>query len=145
MKNDLRYTLLKPLSPAGERNKCMDRVNDIVEEMLTHGIDRKACLVAVGGGVIGDLGGFAASIALRGINLIQVPTSLMAMVDSSIGGKTGVDSDQGKNLIGSFYIPAFVVINVNFLKTLDDRNFRNSLVESIKMACIRDKEMFEQL
>jgi len=98
-----------------------------------------------GGGVVGDLAGYVASSFLRGVKLIHIPTSILAMCDSSIGGKVGIDSPQGKNLIGAFYQPSKVIINIQFLKTLDDRNFRNGLVEVIKMGVVFNQSLFELL
>ena len=100
------------------------------------GLTRKDTIIAVGGGVVGDIAGFAASTYMRGIDFIQVPTTLLACVDSSVGGKTGIDTSFGKNLLGSFYQPKAVIINTNFLKTLDDRQFKTGLGEVVKYTFI---------
>jgi 3-dehydroquinate synthase len=128
---------------AGEASKTMGTVSEIVGRLVALGASRKSFLVALGGGVVGDVTGFAASIFKRGIGYIQVPTSLIAQVDSSLGGKTGVDTREGKNLVGTFYHPKGVVIDPSFLSTLPEREFRNGLSEVIKYAIIADKELFE--
>tara|TARA_R110002096_G_scaffold200639_11_gene384715 strand:- start:8683 stop:9792 length:1110 start_codon:yes stop_codon:yes gene_type:complete len=129
--------------PAGESSKSMNVVTYICREMLKLGFDRKAFVVALGGGVIGDLAGFCASIFQRGVPYIQVPTTVLSQVDSSVGGKTGVNTPEGKNLLGAFHQPKLVIADVDTLKTLPDREFREGFAEIIKHAAIRDAEMIE--
>ena len=133
------------LLPAGERYKTPRSIQKIYDRALELKLERSSTLVALGGGVIGDMTGFAAATWLRGINFVQVPTSLLAMVDASIGGKTGVNHPQGKNLIGAFYQPRFVLIDPDTLKTLARREFRAGMAEVIKYGVIWDLELFEQL
>ncbi len=120
----------------GEKEKTFKTCQKILDKALKLKLTRKDYIIAVGGGVCGDIAGFAASIYMRGIHLIQIPTTLLACVDSSVGGKTGVDTRFGKNLIGSFYQPDCVFINTNFLKTLDERQFKTGLGEVVKYAFI---------
>jgi 3-dehydroquinate synthase len=131
--------------PDGERTKSLRWVARVLNELLRHRYERKAWLVALGGGVIGDLAGFAASIYLRGLPFVQVPTTLVAQVDSSIGGKTGVNHLLGKNLIGTFYQPKLVLIDPGALRTLPPREYRAGLAEVIKYGVIADAEFFEFL
>ena len=128
--------------PDGEREKNLDRVSKIYHEMTRKGVTRKAALIAFGGGVVGDIGGFVAATYLRGIPFIQLPTTLVAQVDSSVGGKTGVDLPEGKNLVGAFNQPKWVVIDTNFLKTLPAREFRCGMAEVVKTAIIGDEKLF---
>lgn len=129
--------------PAGEKSKNLDTVRDLYRILVSLKLDRQSTLVALGGGVVGDITGFVAATFLRGINFIQVPTSLLAQADSSIGGKTGVDFEGGKNLIGAFYQPRFVFINVNTLRTLPERDLKSGLAEVIKHGLILDKDFYE--
>lgn len=129
--------------PDGEENKSMEILQSILDKCLTIGLDRKATLIALGGGVIGDMVGFAAAIYQRGINFIQVPTTVMAMVDSSVGGKTGVNHPLGKNMIGAFHQPQCVFIDTGSLDTLPDRELQSGVSEIIKYGLIRDAEFFE--
>src|SRR5579859_1219703 len=131
--------------PDGERHKNMGSVTNILSEMVKAGADRKSIVLAFGGGVVGDMAGFAASIYMRGISVIQIPTTLLAQVDASIGGKTGVDLPQGKNLAGTFHQPHLVLIDVATLRTLPEREFRAGLFEVIKCAIIRDPQLFQFL
>jgi len=131
--------------PDGERTKSLRWVAKILNELLRRRYERKAWLVALGGGVIGDLAGFAASVYLRGIPFVQVPTTLVAQVDSSIGGKTGVNHRLGKNLIGTFYQPKLVLIDPGAPRTLPPREYRAGLAEVIKYGVIADAEFFEFL
>ena len=128
--------------PAGEKSKNMKTVSALLEKMLASGIDRKACVVALGGGVAGDVAGFAASIYMRGINFVQVPTTLLAMADSSIGGKTGVDLSGAKNSAGSFSQPKKVYACLEFLETLPKKEISNGMSEVVKHAIISDVEFF---
>ncbi len=144
--SNTEYNIIdKIIIPAGEKSKNINVVNDTLVRILAKGIDRKTTIIAFGGGVIGDLAGFVASIALRGINLVQIPTSLLAQIDSSVGGKTGINTESGKNLIGSFYQPKHVLIDIDFLNTLDDRQLKAGYAEMLKYAVIDDLEFFEWL
>ena len=131
--------------PAGEESKSLDTVGYLVGKLLENNLDRKSAVIALGGGVVGDLSGFTASIFMRGIPYIQVPTTLLAQVDSSIGGKTAVDTIEGKNLIGAFYQPKKVYIDPSLLKTLPKREFISGLAEVIKYGVIYDRKFFEYL
>ena len=131
--------------PGGDQTKNINQLNEIIEKVLTYGIDRQNVIIAFGGGVIGDIAGFAASILLRGINYIQVPTTLLSQVDSSVGGKTGINSKIGKNLIGSFHQPQAVLADINILKTLPNREFRAGFAEVVKYGLIKDLEFFNWL
>lgn len=129
----------------GEQNKCPERLLEVIRVMLAASFDRGDCLVAVGGGVIGDLGGFAAATYMRGIDFYNVPTTLLAQVDSSVGGKVAVDLDGYKNVWGTFYQPRAVVIDPEVLETLDRRQFGCGMAEIIKMFATSDTESFERL
>ena len=128
--------------PDGESVKTLRWVSYILDELVTHRFERRSVLVALGGGVIGDLAGFAASMYLRGIPFVQVPTTLVAQVDSSVGGKTGVNHPLGKNLIGAYYQPALVLSDTNMLQTLPEREWLAGLAEVIKYGVIADKTFF---
>jgi len=128
-----------------ESAKNLRSVEHIARSLCRAGADRKSLVIAVGGGVVGDVAGFAASAFLRGVQLVQVPTTLVAQVDSSIGGKTGVNLPEGKNLVGSFYPPRLVLTDPELLRTLPDREFRGGLAEVIKHAIIADAQMFVAL
>lgn len=128
--------------PAGEKSKTLKQAGEICEEMIAAGLDRRSFVIGLGGGVIGDLSGFVAAIYHRGIPHVQIPTTLLAMVDSSIGGKTGVNTADGKNLIGAVHQPALVIDDVNVLKTLPGREFNQGFAEVIKHAIIADAKMF---
>jgi len=129
----------------GEKNKTLKTVESIIEQLIKKNFYRDDCIIALGGGVVGDLAGFIASIYMRGISFIQIPTTLLAMVDSSIGGKTGVDSRFGKNLIGTFYQPEKTYIDVNFLTTLPEKEFKNGIAEIIKYGVIRNSKILKLL
>ncbi len=131
--------------PAGEVNKTLNTVRDLYEHLILEKFDRKDMLVALGGGVVGDLTGFAAATYLRGIGSIQIPTTLLSQVDSSIGGKTGVDFDAYKNMVGAFHMPRLVYMNLNVLKTLPDRQFACGMGEIIKHGLIQDSDYLEKL
>ena len=131
--------------PAGEPYKTLQSIEKIYDACLSLRLERSSTLVALGGGVIGDMTGFAAATWLRGINFVQVPTSLLAMVDASVGGKTGVNHPQGKNLIGAFYQPRLVLIDPNVLPTLPERELRAGMAEVIKYGVIWDRALFERL
>lgn len=129
----------------GEKNKRLKTVETLLDKMLGVGCDRESCIIALGGGVTGDIAGFLASVFMRGIDFIQIPTTLLAMADSSIGGKTGVNTSLGKNLIGSFHQPLAVIIDISTLSTLPDKELKNGYSEIIKMAAIRNKSLFKFL
>jgi len=131
--------------PAGESSKNMSTVMDITGRLLAEGADRGTLLVALGGGVVGDLTGFIASVYMRSVPYIQIPTTLVGQVDSAIGGKTAVDLPQGKNLLGTFYQPRAVFVDLNFLDTLPDKEFNNGLAEIIKYGIIEDEKLFQLL
>jgi 3-dehydroquinate synthase len=131
--------------PAGEENKHLNTMAAIYHDAVKAGLDRKSLIVALGGGVSGDIAGFAAATYMRGIEFIQVPTSLLAMVDSSVGGKTGVDLPEGKNLVGAFWQPKKVIIDPKLLTTLEMREVRCGLAEIVKYAIIIDAELFDIL
>lgn len=133
------------LIPDGEKNKNEKTLFFILKKMAELGVQRDACLVSVGGGVVGDVGGFAASIYMRGIKFIQIPTTLLAQVDASIGGKTGIDFYGIKNLIGSFHQPSLVLIDPLVLKTIDKRQYKTGLAEVIKYGIIQDEKMFREI
>ena len=126
--------------PAGEAHKTLDTVRDLYERLIREGYDRKDLLIALGGGVVGDLTGFAAATYLRGIDFIQIPTTLLSQVDSSIGGKTGVDFDAYKNMVGAFHMPRLVYMNLAVLSTLPRRQFASGMAEIIKHGLIQDQE-----
>lgn len=129
----------------GEKYKSLDTVASLYEQFLSSGINREDTIIALGGGIVGDVSGFAAASYLRGIRFVQIPTSLLAMIDSSIGGKTGVNLPQGKNLVGAFKQPGFVLIDPITLKTLPEAEIRAGLAEIIKHGLIADPALFESL
>ncbi len=137
--------IIKYVVPSGESNKGMEQFSSIVDFVLKSGVERSTPLLAVGGGVVGDLSGFVAASVLRGIPLIHIPTTLLAMVDSSIGGKTGVNHSTGKNLIGAFYQPKAVFADVTFLKSLPREEWVNGLSEILKYGMIEAPDIFAQL
>ncbi len=128
-----------------EAKKRLSTVEDVARQLVRAGADRRAIIVAVGGGVVGDVAGFAAATYLRGVRLVHVPTTVVAQVDSAIGGKTAVDLPEGKNLVGAFYPPKLVIIDRAFLRTLPHREFRSGLYEVIKYGVIADAKLFEFL
>ncbi len=131
--------------PAGEASKSLRQANRLFEKLPTLGLDRHSFLIALGGGVVGDLAGFVAASYLRGLALVQLPTSLLAQVDSSVGGKTGVNLPQGKNLVGAFYQPKLVLADTDTLGTLPPRELRSGFAEVIKHGAIRDAKFFAWL
>jgi 3-dehydroquinate synthase len=139
------FQVAQCLLPPGERYKTLSSIQKIYDAALEYRLERSSSIVALGGGVIGDMAGFAAATWLRGINFVQVPTSLLAMVDASIGGKTGVNHPKGKNLIGAFHQPRLVLIDPQVLATLPVREFRAGMAEVIKYGVIWDAELFERL
>lgn len=129
--------------PAGEENKNLETVKSLYSYLIEHKYGRKDILIALGGGVTGDLTGYAAATYLRGIDFIQIPTTLLAQVDSSVGGKTGVDFNQYKNMVGAFHQPRLVYMNLNTLKTLPDDQFASGMGEVLKSGLIRDGKFYE--
>ncbi len=130
---------------AGEQSKDLKNVGAVLNELAARRLERSSFVVALGGGVVGDLAGFVAATYLRGIDFVQVPTSLLAQVDSSVGGKTGVNLKAGKNLVGAFYQPRLVVCDIETFTTLPDREFRSGLAEIIKYGIIYDPKLFAYL
>ena len=130
---------------AGESSKSLESVEKICRKMIKTGHDRHVFVIALGGGVIGDLAGLVASVFYRGVPFIQIPTTIVSQVDSAVGGKTGVNTPEGKNLIGSFYHPKIVITDTITLSSLPEREFNEGFAEVIKHAAIRDKSMFEDI
>ncbi len=139
------FAVASCLLPDGESHKTLGSIQTLYDAALAHQLERSSAMVSLGGGVIGDMTGFAAATWLRGIRFVQVPTSLLAMVDASVGGKTGVNHPQGKNLIGAFHQPRQVVIDPEVLATLPVREFRAGMAEVIKYGIIWDLDLFEKL
>lgn len=131
--------------PAGEGSKCSGRLAELWEAMVEFGLTRTDVVAALGGGVVGDLAGFAAATVLRGVDFVQLPTTLLAQVDSSVGGKVAVDLDHGKNLAGAFWQPKLVLMDPATLETLDDKTFADGMAEVVKYGCIWDKPFFDFL
>jgi shikimate kinase / 3-dehydroquinate synthase len=131
--------------PHGEQHKTLDSVRQIWDAALQAGLDRRGIVLAIGGGVVGDLAGFAAATLFRGVRFVQVPTTLLAMVDASVGGKTAIDRPQGKNLIGAFHQPSAVVADIDLLATLPSRELHSGFAEVVKTALIGDRTLFERL
>ncbi|NJK99392.1 MAG: 3-dehydroquinate synthase [Spirulinaceae cyanobacterium RM2_2_10] len=139
------FAVATHIFPAGEPHKTLASIQQLYDTAHTHRLERRSTLLALGGGVVGDMTGFAAATWLRGVNFVQVPTTLLAMVDAAIGGKTGVNHPQGKNLIGAFYQPRAVIIDPQMLATLPRREFRAGMAEVIKYGVIWDADLFDQL
>jgi len=139
------YTVHPIVVPAGEASKSMEQVTHVCRELHRAGLDRGSFVVALGGGVIGDLAGFCAAIFNRGIPFLQLPTTIVSLVDSSVGGKTGVNLPEGKNLLGCFHQPAAVIADVDTLSTLPRREYREGFAEIIKHAAIRDAAMLDEI
>lgn len=131
--------------PAGESSKSMTQAEALCREMIRAGHDRKSVVLALGGGVVGDLAGFVAAIFYRGLPFVQIPTTIVAQVDSSVGGKTAVNVAEGKNLLGAFHQPTMVLVDPETLRTLPDREFNEGFAEAIKHAAIRDAAMLDDL
>jgi len=131
--------------PSGEKSKNLSQFGSLLHWILEQPIERNTPVIVIGGGVVGDLGGFVAASTLRGLPLFHIPTTLLAMVDSSIGGKTGINHSTGKNVIGSFYQPVGVFADTHFLSTLDKKEWTNGLSEILKYACIQDQGIFTSL
>jgi 3-dehydroquinate synthase len=136
------FSVVKNIIPDGEEYKSLTTLEQIYDELIANNFDRGTGLIALGGGVVGDIAGFAAATFLRGIPFVQIPTTLLAQVDSSVGGKTAVNHSLGKNLIGAFYQPQLVLIDVTTLNTLDPREVSAGLAEVIKYGIIKDSEFF---
>lgn len=139
------FDLLTVIIPDGEEHKNILTLQHIYSELLRYKLDRKSALIALGGGVVGDITGFAASTYMRGIAYIQIPTTLLAQVDSSVGGKTGIDHELGKNMLGTFWQPSLVWIDIETLKTLPKRELTAGIAEIIKYGVIYDEELFDFL
>src|SRR5262249_9259482 len=131
--------------PAGEQTKDFTHLAELSEKILSRGVERSSILIALGGGVIGDLTGFTASVLLRGLDFVQIPTTLLAQVDSSVGGKTGINTPQGKNLVGTFHQPSLVLADIGLLATLPPREFPNGYVEAAKYGLLGDAAFFAWL
>jgi len=129
--------------PQGEQSKCIETYTDILKTMVENGFTRTDCVIALGGGVVGDLAGFVASTYMRGIDFYNIPTTLLSQLDSSIGGKVAIDFNGVKNIVGAFYQPKKVIIDPNVLATLDKRQLHAGLCEAIKMSATYDSELFE--
>jgi len=140
LSNVLTYTF-----PQGETSKSIQVFSSIIDFLLRNNVKRDACLIALGGGVTGDLVGYVASSYLRGIDYIQIPTTLLSQIDSSVGGKVAINSDQAKNVIGSIYHPLMVLIDPDVLKTLSERQRNNGMGEMIKYGMIADRELFDKM
>ncbi len=143
--NEAGFSPVRIDIPDGEEFKTLATVNTVYDALMVAGFDRGCGLLALGGGVVGDLAGFVAATFLRGIPFVQIPTTLLAQVDSSVGGKTGVNHPLGKNLIGAFYQPRLVLIDVNTLATLSSRDYRAGFAEVVKYGVIRDQNFFYDL
>ena len=142
---DAGFEIFVSYVQSGENSKSFKSLEFTISELLDYGIERNDTIIALGGGVIGDLGGFISSIIYRGINFIQVPTTLLAQVDSSVGGKTAINIKQGKNLVGSFYQPKTVITDVSFLSSLSEREIKCGLAEIVKYGIIGDRDFFNWL
>lgn len=139
------YEPYKYVIEAGEKSKNLDTVRDIYKFLIGLKLDRQSTIIALGGGVTGDISGFVAATFLRGINFVQIPTTLLAQADSSVGGKVGVDLDGSKNIIGAFYQPKFVYMNVDSLRTLPERDLKSGLAEIIKHGVIKDADFLDYI
>ncbi len=139
------FKVLKFVFTHGEKHKTIDTVSDILEYMAEQNVTRKDCIIALGGGITGDISGYTASSYLRGIDFVQVPTTFLAAIDSSVGGKTGVNLKAGKNLAGAFYQPRAVICDTDTFSTLPSENFKEGVAEAIKYGIICDRELFSAL
>ncbi|WP_101773775.1 3-dehydroquinate synthase [Peptostreptococcus faecalis] len=143
--NESGFKVYKKVLEAGENSKKIDNIIEIYSSLSDKSITRSDLIIGIGGGVVGDVSGFIASTYLRGVSFVQIPTTLLAQVDSSVGGKTAVDTDFGKNMVGSFYHPKMVIIDPKVLLTLSERVFRDGMAEVIKYAFIRSEKLYELL
>lgn len=139
-----KYADIIPVE-GGEKSKCFSKLGELCSLFAQKKIDRKSCVIALGGGVVGDLAGFAAAVYMRGVDFYQIPTTLLAMVDSSVGGKTGINIAEGKNLVGAFHQPRGVFADTDFLKTLPKREFAAGMAEVVKCAVLGDEKLFDKL
>ncbi len=139
------FAVFTTIIPAGEKSKNINQLEKILNDVFKHQPERNSTFIALGGGVVGDITGFAASVLLRGVNFIQIPTTLLAMVDSSVGGKTGINNKFGKNLVGAFYQPKLVLADISLLKKLPKRELLAGYAEVVKYGLICDKPFFEYL
>ncbi len=139
------FTVVRYVIPHGEASKSATNLIALLEKMATEHLTRADCLVALGGGVVGDLGGFAAAVYLRGIRFVQIPTTLLSMVDASVGGKTAIDLSAGKNLAGAFHQPSLVLCDPDLLATLPPETFADGMAEVIKYAFISDRPLYDLL
>ena len=137
-----RYELKIYKLSANEKTKSLGMANKIIEQLLKNNFNRSDCVIAFGGGVVGDLSGFISSLTKRGVKFINIPTTLLAQVDASVGGKTGINSNQGKNLIGSYYQPDFILSDVSILKSLPQREIISGYGEILKHSIILDRKLF---
>ena len=138
---ELSFTIISP----GEKSKIYATYLSVISDLIAKGLKREHMIIALGGGVVGDLAGFVAATLYRGVPYIQIPTTLLAMVDSSIGGKTGIDLPEGKNLVGAFYSPKLVLVDMEFLNTLSPLEYRNGMAEVIKAGLIGDAALYAQV
>jgi 3-dehydroquinate synthase len=143
--SEVGVPITKTVVPSGERSKSVKQLERIWRASMRSGADRQTCFIALGGGVVGDLTGFAAASLLRGVRVVQIPTTVLAMVDSSVGGKTGINLPEGKNLVGAFFQPEAVFTDLEFLRSLPVREVRAGWAEIIKTAAIQDSRFFGQL
>ncbi|SHF83214.1 3-dehydroquinate synthase [Caldanaerobius fijiensis DSM 17918] len=139
------YEVVTSVIPAGEESKTMETAKGLLQQALKYGLDRTSCIAALGGGVVGDISGFVAATYMRGIDFVQIPTTLLAQVDSSVGGKVAVNLPEAKNIVGAFHQPRAVIVDVKTLKTLPERELKTGLAEVIKYGVIRDKGFFQWL
>ena len=142
---DKGFDVCKYVFPNGEHSKCSDNLNNIYDFLCKNSVTRTDSIIALGGGVVGDITGYASATYLRGVDYIQIPTTLLAQVDSSVGGKTAIDIPAGKNLVGAFKQPKCVICDIDTLKTLKRETFSDGMAEVIKYGCIKDSEFFEML
>lgn len=145
LKQQFSMPIFQTIIPAGEENKRLITVEQLYHDFLSSGLTRQDLVIALGGGVTGDITGFAAATFLRGVSLCQIPTTLLAQVDSSVGGKTGVDLPEGKNLVGAFYQPGLVLIDPMLLSSLPNAIFSDGMAEVIKYGCIRSKAILDMI
>src|SRR5438132_10363069 len=139
------FSLTQVVVPEGERAKSISVAQRGWDELLAAGIDRTSTVVALGGGAVGDLAGFVAATYMRGLNFVQLPTTILAQVDASIGGKTAIDHPRAKNLIGAFYQPRLVVVDPSTARSLPDREFRSGLAEMVKHGIVLDRAYFDDM
>ena len=139
------FTVYSYIFPAGESSKNMDTLRDLLEFAINNNIKRNDVFISLGGGVVGDICGFAASVYMRGCGYVHIPTTVISQTDSSVGGKTGVNLNLGKNTVGAFHSPKLVITDTSLLKTLPQREFSSGMAEVIKYGCIKSSELFTSL